>query len=224
MHRKDGLPPTYRAPKYWRPDEIDTLKMLVDNGYGYEVIARRLGRSREAVEIKAKRLNCRLTRTPARLTARAVGRVLDIDAKAVTRWIERRGLKARRTRRTRYIWRVDWEDLCAWLEDRRNWICYDAARCTLATLRDHLQEIQAAAGGRWLTVGEVARRYCVSIHAVAQWIDKNWLPAERWGNRYIWSADIEGWVPPCERSKAGIPRGAGRIVVGPDRIVRKEAA
>lgn len=70
----------------------------------------------------------------------------------------------------------------------------------------------------------------MTFEAVKQWVAKGFLPATRYGNWWIWSEDLAGFVAPCERSKAGIPKTHRRLVVGPDRIiagppvVRKEAA
>jgi hypothetical protein len=74
---------------------------------------------------------------------------------------------------------------------------------------------------RWLTIGAVARRYAVISNTVGQWIEKGFIPAVRYGNWYIREDVIEGWIPPCERSKAGIPKAMGRAVVGKCELVAR---
>lgn len=204
----------------WSQDEISRLIDLIDQGHGYAAIARRLGRSKEAVLLKAQRINHRLLRSRAALTAREVGKLLGLGcSKTVSRWIERYGLKARNAgTKHKPLWRVQWEDVCAWLEEPEHWMAYDPTRCTNPSLREHLIELRAGRP-RWLTPGDVARRYCVTWQAVKQWISKGFLPAVRYGNWWINERDLAGWLPPCERSKAGIPKASGRRVDGLDRIV-----
>lgn len=204
----------------WTPREVDRLIDLIDQGYGYAHIARRLKRSELAVTLKAKRLGYQLLSTRAALTASDIARLLSLRcAKVVSIWIRRYGLKARNASRSvRPLWRVQWEKLCAWLEDPAHWMAYDPARCTDPPLREHLLEIRAGQP-RWLRLGDVARRYCVSFQAVAQWITRGHLPATRYGNWWIRESDLAGWLPPCERSRTGIPRGVRRLVVGADQLV-----
>lgn len=206
--------------RYWRRAEVDLLIRLIDDGYNYDAIARRLKRTPVAVRIKAKRLSHRLLRTRSALGARGAQRLLGLAcAKTVTLWIAGYGLKARNGGKPkRPLWRIQWLDLMAWLEDPRHWMAYNPARVTEPALREHLTEIRQGQP-RWLAVGEVARRYCVTVGTVHQWRVKGFLSMTRYGNWWVRESDIEGWVQPCERSKAGIPRYAGRVVTGLDRIV-----
>jgi hypothetical protein len=226
------LPKRGKGPgQSWSAADIDQLHTLIDKGFGYDHIARKLGRTRTAVLLKAKRISYRLTHTRAALSARDAAGVLGLScSKTVARWIGGYGLKARNAgTRDRPLWRIQWEDLLAWLEDRDHWMAYDPMRCVDLCLREHLVEIRETQPGRWLTPGEVGQRYCVTFEAVKQWVAKGFIPATRYGNWWIWDGDLVDFVPPCDRSKAGIPRAARRIVVGPDRIVagplvRREAA
>lgn len=204
----------------WTTADLDHLKELVDQGYGYAVIARRLKRSEMAVRVKAKRIKYRLLHSRAALTCREVGRLLGLPcSKTVARWIEAYGLRARNARPSGCpLWRVQWEDLCDWLDDPAHWMAYDPARCTEPPLREHLTEIRAGEP-RWLRPGEVAERYIVDSGTVKQWIAKGFLPATRYGNWWVRESDLADFVPPFARSKAGIPKSCRRIVTGPDRIV-----
>jgi hypothetical protein len=204
---------------------------LIDDGYSYDHIARRLRRSPLAVRVKCKKLNYRLLHTRAAMTARDAQRLLGTRcSKTVTRWITDYGLKARNGGEPkRSLWRIQWLDLMEWLEEPTHWMAYDPAKVAERTLREHLTEIRAGQP-RWLTVGEVARRYSVSVKAVIQWREKGLLPMTRYGNWYVRESDLDGFVAPCERSKVGIPRSSPRILVAPDRIIagpprtQKEAA
>jgi excisionase family DNA binding protein len=120
-------------------------------------------------------------------------------------------------RAARNIWHVQWLDLCAWLDEPTHWMMYDPAACTEPTLREHLIEIRQGRP-RWLSIGEVAVQYRVGAHTVHQWVKKGFLPAVRYGNWWIRESDLAGWRIPSERSRAGIPLGMGRKIVGADRV------
>lgn len=201
----------------WTHDQVERLSDMLDAGYSYVEIAQRLGRTPTAILVKAKRIGRSMRRTPVVLNAREAGRLLGIScSKRIVDW-SRRGWLTARARPTsgtvRTIWAVQYDHLVAFLRDSRYWMTYDPARITDPELRAELVELRANAP-RWLTPGEVAARCCVDAGTVKQWIAKGYLPATRYGNHWIWSADLEGWVIPSERSRIGIPRSAGRRVVG----------
>ena len=195
-------PDTWKG-RYWKRTEIDTLLAMIDQGCGYATIAKRLGRTKEAVMIKAERLSYRLLNERAALTCRAVQRRLGLTcSKTVARWISTYGLKARNAgTKAKPLWRIQEEDLLAWLEDRHHWMAYDPANVPGATLREHLTEIRHRQP-RWLTPGEVARRFHVDPGTVASWRDKGLLSMTRYGNWWVWEVDLVGFVPPCERAKS----------------------
>jgi hypothetical protein len=108
----------------------------------------------------------------------------------------------------------------AFLFNENYWMAWDVQRITDADLRTEMCKLRATRPC-WLTIGEVARRYHVISNTVGQWIEKGFISARRYGNWYVREDVIAGWVPPCERSKAGIPRGMGRAVVGANAIVAR---
>jgi transposase len=214
------IDPDTRHKRFWRQSEVDDLKRLIDDGYSYSQIATRLGRSRVAVVIKVERINYRRMHTNSALAACDAKALLGLKcSKTVICWITGYGLKARNGgTKNKPLWRIQWLDLCEWLEDPTHWMAYDPARVTELALREHLTEIRQGQP-RWLTVGEVAQRYNVGIQTVATWRIKGILPMVRYGNWWIRESDLDGFVPPCERSKAGIPRGSLRVLSGKDGIV-----
>lgn len=220
--------PRRGARNDWTHEEISRLVTLLDQGHGYDECAARLGRTRSAIWIKVKRLRLALTKRPTVLTARDVARLLGKrgSEKAIARWIRSGLLKGRSvTTGTRCIWRVCYDDLMTFLRDERSWCLWDAARVTDDDVRAEMSALRAHEG-RYLTQGEVAARYCVGVAAVGQWLDKGWLPylhsGGGKGNRMVRERDLASWVPPCERSKAGIPKRMGRRVVGNAAIVGYE--
>lgn len=204
----------------WTYEDMDRLVALLDAGFDYDYCARQLRRTRTAIEVKAKRMRCKMTTRVTVMTAREVARLLGKGcAKSVVWWIDAGWLRARAANcKGRRIWRICWDDLMAFLRDDRYWMAWDAQRITDSDLRTEMVALRENKP-RWLMQGEVAHRYCVGIGTVKQWIAKGFLPAARYGNHYIREDDFDGWIPPCQRSKAGIPKGMGRAVVGKTCII-----
>ena len=191
---------------------------MLDAGYDLREIALRLRRTPNAIKVKSTRLGISMCTRPTVLTAQEVGRILGVVcSKRVTDWIKRGWLPGRARCSyqgcERFIWGIQYDDLVTFLRDHRYWMTYDPALITDPDLRAELVALRRGSP-RWLTPGEVARCYRVDGATVKQWIAKGFLPATRYGNHWIWSADLEGWVIPSERSRRGIPRGVGRRVVG----------
>ncbi len=207
----------------WTHEEVSHLVTLLDQGYDYDACARKLGRTRTAIQIKVKRMRCAMSKRPAVLTARAVAQLLGKGcAKSVARWIARGVLNGHFAGR---FWRVCWDDLMGFLHDECFWPLWDAARITDGDLRAEMLVLRMHEGA-YLTQRDIAARYHVGVEAVGQWLDKGWLPFVHSGggkgNRMVRERDLVGWVLPCERSKVGIPRRMGRRVEGSAAIVAYE--
>ncbi len=187
----------------WTPRERDRLTQLIDAGHSYDVIARRLKRSRTAVTIKAKRLRLGITTSRATLSARDVADVLGVKcSKTVARWIDRYDLPARNAGTPhRPLWRVSWEDLLTWLERRDRWMAWQPSRIPDRALREWAEELRSGPGC-WLTHTQVARQFCVDRETPGQWITKGLIPATRYGNWWVWSEDLIGFVIPSERPRS----------------------
>lgn len=188
----------------WTHEEVSRLTALLDQGYDYDVCARKLGRTRDAILVKISRLRCAMRKRPAVLTARDVAVLLGKGcAKSVVCWIQR-GLLKGRTAGTKHLWRIRWEDLMCFLRDERSWPCWDAERITDADVRAEMLLLRTHEGA-YLTQHQVAARYHVGVPTVAQWLDKGWLPFVHTGggkgNRVVRERELEGWVPPCERPR-----------------------
>ncbi|MZQ74915.1 MAG: hypothetical protein GT589_02010 [Peptoclostridium sp.] len=88
--------------KAWQQHEIDYITMKVGHA-SYDYMAKKLGRSKNAIELKLKRLGMGCTREQTGLlTALDLSRLVGVDNKTVLRWIDKKGLKATR-RRTRGV-------------------------------------------------------------------------------------------------------------------------
>lgn len=198
----------YHSPKRrdWMPWETDRLIQLVEAGFSYDQIAKKTGRTRTGVTLKCRRLNVRITTTPATLSARDVAKLLGMsaDAKAPKTWITRGWLPARDAGGTGHkaLWRIQWEDLTDFLERRDYWMAWHPERITDLALREWTQEIRAGQP-RWITAGELARRFRVTRETPHQWVTKGLLPATKYGNFWFWEGDLVGFTAPCERSRVG---------------------
>jgi hypothetical protein len=194
--------PTWRP---WTKADIDELRRQVDLGYSYDRIAHAMKRTRAAIVLKSKRLHSRLSHSNNTLCARDVAQLLGKKcSKSVSQWIRRRYLKGRNAgSKEKPLWRIQWDDLLAFMENPDHWLLWDAARVTGDRAFVEWAHELRANEGRWLTQAEVAARYCVGVEAVGQWIRKGWLRARRigYGNRVIAESALIGFVPLCQRPK-----------------------
>lgn len=198
-YQRAGLIPTARSVKGppWTARQVNDLLNLIESGYSYEHIARRLKRSVNAIIIKAKRLGVRITTTNATMSARVVANTLGLRcSKIVTRWIRLGWLHARDAGAKRPLWRISWDDLTAFMENPDYWIAWKPECISDLALREWAMEVRSGAE-RYLTHAEVARHYCVGRDTVGQWIDKGWLRALRYGNRFVPASALATFRPPC---------------------------
>lgn len=135
-----------RTTPNWTPADVWTLYDLIDAGYSYAAIGRKLGRTTTAVTIKSKRLRHRLMHAKSALSARQIKDILGLAcSKTVTRWITTYGLKARNGgTKERPLWRVQVDDLAAWLDDPRQW---PSRPCNSGSRRDFSPPPATATGG-----------------------------------------------------------------------------
>lgn len=197
-----GLLPRRKRGRWrkWSAKETAHLKQLLKDGYSYDEIARILKRSRTSIILKARRRTGRLTTVGTTWSARDVAKVLGIGcAKTVSRWIQWGWLPARNGGGTgqHTLWRIQKADLYTFLGNRMYWMAWQPERITNDSMRAWAMALRADQP-RWLTVGEVADRYGVTTKAAHNWIRNGYLPTARYGNHYVWEADLDGWQAPCE--------------------------
>ena len=189
----------------WTPAEQDALVIMLEQGMRIEEIAHRLGRSREAIDVRATRTVSRRALRP--LNPEQLAPRLGIDPHTVIWWIDQGWLRARRSAvRGRRLY-IQEDDLLAFLEDRRYWHLWLPERIADAGWREWATEMRA--GVRYLTTGEVARRLSVTNQTVWAWIRKGFLPAVRYGpNWLVLESDLAGFVLPCDRPRGNTRRDA----------------
>lgn len=193
----------FPARNNWTPSQADEVRELIHEGYSYAQIGKRIGRSATAVHVWTKR-NMGNVRDVRPMSARDVnGRMGKCDAGTWCQSLIARGwLKARRGIGAKHnrTWVISEEALFEFLENPAFWHTWDAGAITVTDWREWALEMRT---DRFLTVGQVADRYFVTSSTVNSWIARGVLVAQRWGNHYIASSAIDGFVPPYERSKAG---------------------
>lgn len=188
----------------WTTKEIDTLIRLIEAGHGYSTVARRLKRSRCAVQIKCKRLGIRPLTTNNTLSARDVAGLLGIPcSKTVGRWITcLKWLPATNAGEPqRPLWRVQWEDFLKFLEKPEHWMAWHAETITDPCLREWAMEMRAN-GPVWLRGGEVAKRVGVGRTVPQSWIEKGQITGIKYGNWWFKESDLAGFVIPIERPRS----------------------
>ena len=203
-NRASKIGATNPKPPRWTARDLFRLDMLLDQGLSDAAIARRLKRTPEAISLTRKRHGLK-SRSSRLMSARMVADLMGVGcAKSVIAWIEHGYLAGKRgPRRGPYRqWQVDEEALWRFIENRYHWHRWEPERITDPALREWAMELRA--GVRFLTPGEVAWRCCVDASAVNVWIHNGLLPAVRNGNWLVRESDLEGFVPPHQRSRAGM--------------------
>lgn len=185
----------------WTENDLYELEALVHAGRTPAQIAKRLGRSKNAVCIIRKRRGLRSV-TDATLNARKVARTLGVDATTVARWCRKGWLRSSRSvaRGDVKQFHIQEDDLLDFLATPEHWMCWSPECISDMGLREWAYEQRTY---RWLRAGEVAARYGVVTNAVAHWIRKGYLPAVQRGNNWIPEPALEGFTPPYARDKSG---------------------
>lgn len=190
------------TPRFWTVERLSAVEEGIELGRTDETMARQLGCSKNAVQIARKRHGI-ASRSSVLLSARSVQERMGIGcSKTVTRWIKAGWLKGKRGQHVgpHRMWYVREEALLNFLENPEYWHVWSPERITDIELRQWAIEER---GYRYLSVGDVARRFFVGVGAVNDWISFGRFPAKKYGNWWVKECDLEGFVPPNERSKAG---------------------
>lgn len=188
--------------KFWTSQRLFELAGYLEQGKDDTEIAALMGTSANGVRIARKRNGLR-SRTAILLSAQSISKLLGVGcAKTITHWIELGHLKGRRgqVRGPNRQWYVRKEALLAFLEDPDTHHLWQPDRITDSGLRQWAAELWT---GPFLTPGQVADRCFVLHSAVNDWIHRGLLPAVKNGNWWIRESDLEGFVPPNQRSKVG---------------------
>lgn len=183
----------------WTPDEQSQLEELIEMGCGYDDAAVALGRTAAAIRVRARRTRATL-HTCDCLTYREVAELLGFACvKTVTRLVARGWLKGSAVEAgQRTIGRVQRLDVSLYLASWRYWMTWHPVLIADPVLRERTTELRRDMP-RWLTPSEVAARYHVHPHLPSAWIREGRLPAQRWGNWWVWEGHLTTWQLPQER-------------------------
>jgi len=191
----------------WKPPDDVRLREIIDSGGDYAAVAKALGRSELGVMLHAKRVGILMTKTKAQLTAIAIMRLLGLsDQKIVGRWITEYGwLEGTKAGKDDRIYRVPWEALLTFLQDRRTWMAWQPEKIVDSALREWTVELRQGEG-RWLRPGEVGELKGVGPYTPAAWIDRGYFltgdEVVKYGNWWFWSPAVERFVPPLLRARS----------------------
>lgn len=219
-----------RKPADWTPSDVAALRLLCGR-YPLCEVAARLGRSRNAVRIKAIRLRLRTTHTSeAAWSLNEAARMLGIDRHVLLRWVERGELRVRLwsdregPRRPRLVYR---DDLASYVRTHPG--CCNPAKMPEGRLRD---AVRREGGERaraehcrkarshpcpvppgYVSIPELARRMGVWQPHIRDGIRRGRFVAERlegWGKRpWLIREDLlvpeDGLVPTWREADRGCP-------------------
>lgn len=197
------MPKGFYGARNWTAAQLETLHDLFRAGRTDAEIARRVGKTLTAVEVKRKRLGLGVEARRT-LTSRELARRMGVScSKTVKWWIEQGWLRATKGvgAGAHRQWRITEQavyDFLAKPEHQHRW---DVSRITDAHLRAYALDVRHAE--RYLTTGEVARRFYTCHKSVWQWINRGHLPAVRHANWLIPESALVGFVPPNERPRGG---------------------
>lgn len=195
------------SARRWTRAELEELDELVAQGQDDHVIGLRLRRTTSAVEQRRKiaRIGCVSKRT---LSARRVAGLMGRAPDAVTYWCQRRFLDATRSvrRGPGRQWFITEDALLAFLENPNYWPAWSPSDITDLGLREWATELRA--GHDLVSVGELAKRYCVSADTAGHWLRVGLLPSIKFMNHYVFERDLAGFVPPYAGWRRG---GRGRL-------------
>lgn len=215
--RKYGDPTHLRVRRSrvrWTEHDLWLLDDLVSQGLSDAAIAKRFKTTVAGIQLARKRHGI-TPRTRQLLNCRKIAAQMGIGcSKTVASWIRNGWLRCVRTmprgKNRQYL--VLEVDFLTFLEDPDHWHCWNPERITDHNLRQWATEMRG--GVRFLTLSQVADRFYVEPKTVYQWIEKGWLPAVRNGNHLIRESDLEGWVPPSQRSRTRLAKLEHAVAIG----------
>lgn len=190
-----------RPERNWTDADIALMEDCLERGWTNDRIGRALGRTGNAINVKRKRLGIRsVLRQPTLMTGRKAARLLGVEDKLVAKWATKGWLAGKRglARGGGRQWVFTEEALLAFLENASHWHRWSPERINERWLREWALELPRP---RYLTVGEVARRYHVASRTVGAWLDTGVLPFVRNGNRMVDERALAGFVPPYDRPR-----------------------
>lgn len=180
----------------------DMVERVVDGGRSAPGLARELGVSASAVYHHARRLGVNVYTARKARSLRQLAGDLGVRDGTVRQWVDAGLLRA---------WRADGEAWWQIFRDERERFMDDPVVLALVdpanvkrqqdrvTLERHRRE-----HGGWLTLKEVADRFCVGRSTVQGWASGGLLPhrvVDRNGKHVFAVRDVETFVPPLDRPR-----------------------
>lgn len=174
------------AGRRWTQEECVLLRTLFKDGYSTAAIAARLGRTRGAVHAKINETPG-LYRLPRQkggpiFTMQNVAQLLGLNLSVIVPHCQS-GVFPQALARHRYknaIWRIDADELRAWLHDKRSWSIWRPEQITDDAWRTELWRVRR----HWLSTTEARRLLSFSRSGFHRLIKTRRLRGERIGRTY----------------------------------------
>lgn len=201
--------PRHDKPYYWTPDEVVQAELMLSGGAHLRDVSRAIGRGYEAVSHAFRRrgMGLRQMRTDV-YTLADLEHIFGVRWEMLQRWIDAGELTLRPSRfkrRQRRPCYVTPEALTAFLAHRNAWPDWAPSLITDPVVREEAEHYRSLTLHRWLTIPELADRYCVSSRTIHDWVrimQREGLAVQQRGRWwYVWSEDLDGWTPPTERPR-----------------------
>ena len=163
----------------WTSQDDWMLIGLCERGVPLAQIARKLDRTKIACTRRMTRLKIRRVQRPQGCyTSNGIAELLGKKSTTVVRWMRQAGLPHRKVyNKETHSWhyRVDSLELELWLSHPVNWHRYDLEKITDVRWETMLREVQQTTTYPYLTIAQIAERYCVSPYTVEQWVSRKKL-------------------------------------------------
>jgi hypothetical protein len=204
----------------WTEDEKALVDVMLQEGAGVPAIARKTKRTVDAIYRLASREHASIDtirdRRGARVrTAFETATFMGVSHGVVARWVSYGLLDAARNnaRAKRFDhhprgaahYLISDQALMRFVEQRTTWMAWTVDRMADTDWRAYAAQLRAEAGGVWVSLADVAKRYIVAYSTAARWRARGYmaeLTAARYGHMYyFWSADLSRWQPPDYRFK-----------------------
>lgn len=200
LHRQGRITLVSHGNRTWTREENSRLEELLEAGYGYEEIGRRLHRPTIGVYQQAVARSMTITCTGTTLGVKECARLVGVTERVIAFWMHQGWLPAiNATPNKRYAyWRITHEALEQFLQQPDCFMAWDAERITDPILRAWAIQIRSR-HPHWLTTAEVGSRLFLAQNSVLHRIVRGELPATQYRRRwYVRECDIETFVIPSE--------------------------
>jgi len=172
-------------PPEWTPAEDARLLEMLEDNRSYKQIAKALGRTEVAITLRCNRNDIPRLSKASGMTARAVARLMGIDEHVPKKWIAKDVLKGTHypMKGSRPYWRIEEEDLIAFLENEEHWHLWIPAKMKDLAWREWAQEMRE--GVEFVGTRETARILGWCRETITRRVLRGQIPARKLGFNWM---------------------------------------